>query len=253
MSFSTRVRCVLAVFDYLSFAVGGSMISLMLLLIRPFLSERQRVHVGSRILQYSWKVMCWLLSVTRNLELHVPDRDKMAALRGSIVVSNHPSLIDVVILTSIMPDSMLVVSPKLLRWRFLRPILHGLCIINDGDTAHFIRQSEDCLSKGFNIIIFPEGTRTTPGVKSRIHRGASRLSLLTGRPLLPVHIQTDMPFLTKEYPWWYVGAHCPEFVVTLAEPIRGELQPGETMHAACVRVSREVAARILPEQESAVS
>ena len=249
MSLSTRIRCVLAVFDYLCFAVGGSIISLMLLLIRPFMSARRRVHVGSRILQYSWKLMCGLLSVTRNLTLRVPHRDKMAKLSGAVIVANHPSLIDVVILTSIIPDSMLVVSPKLMRWPFLRPILHGLCIINDGDTASFIRQAEEGLRQGFNIIIFPEGTRTTPGVKSRVHRGSARLSLATGSDIYPIHIQTDMPFLTKEYPWWYVGTHCPEFVVTLTDPIRARQLEGETMHAACVRLTQEIAKRILPEQQ----
>ena len=253
MSFSTRIRCVLAVFDYLCFALGGSVLSLVLLLIRPLMSARLRVHVGSRMLQCSWKLMCCLLSLTRNLSLRTPDRSRMAALRGSVIVANHPSLIDVVILASIIPGCKLVVSPKLMRWRFLRPILHGLCIINNGDVAYFLSQAEECLEQGFNIIIFPEGTRTTPGVRSRIHRGAARLSMLTERPLIPIRIQTDMPFLTKDYPGWYVGEHCPEFVVTMQAPICGGMQPGESAHAACVRLSREIAERILPDQEGAGS
>lgn len=249
MSLSTRVRCVLAVADYLFFGIGGSVVSLILLLIRPFLSERKRVQVGSRVLQSSWKLMCRLLHFTRNLDLHAPQKEQMAQLRGSIIVASHPSLIDVVILASIIPDCKLVVSPKLLRWRFLRPILNGLCIINNGDTGFFMEQAEACLRQGFNLIIFPEGTRTTPGVKSRMHRGAFHLSLLTGHPLVPIRIQTDMPFLTKEYPWWYVGEHCPNFTLTLTEPIQAEQLPGESRHAAAVRLCSEVRARLLPEQE----
>lgn len=248
MSFATRVRCGLAVFCYVCFGLGGTFVSLVLLLISPFLSEKKRVKAGSRVLQSSWKLMCLLLRMTRNLSLRVPERDAMAHIRGSIIVANHPSLIDVVILASIIPYCKLVVSPKLMRWRFLRPILRGLCIINNGDTAYFMQQAETCLKQGFNIIIFPEGTRTTPGVASRMQRGSFHVALLTGCPLYPIHIHTDMPFLTKEYPWWYVGERCPRFTLTLTPPIHAKMQPGESRHGAAIRVCREVAARILPEQ-----
>ena len=247
MSFSTRVRCVLAVVAYVCFGLGGACISVFLLLISPFLSERRRVWVGSRVLQWSWKLMCGLLRVTRNLSLAVPERAAMARLRGAIVVANHPSLIDVVILASVIPGCKLVVKPQLLRWCFLRPILRGLCIINNGDTASFLQQAQTCLSQGFNVIIFPEGTRTTPGVKSRLQRGAFHMSLLTGGPLQPIRIQTDMPFLTKEYPWWYVGEHCPHFRLSLCSPIHADLQPGESRHAAAVRLAHQTAACIFAE------
>ena len=246
MSLSTRVRCILAVVCYIAFGIGGSFISLVLLLCF-FLPERARVCVGSKVLQYSWKLMCVLMGMTRNLSLRVPDKKKMRAIRGSIVVANHPSLIDVVILTSIIPGSKLVANSKLLRWRFLRPILKGLCITNDTGAELFIEQAKHALDDGFNIIIFPEGTRTTPGKVSKLQRGAFQLALQSGYPLVPIHIHTDGPFLTKEYPWWYVGEHCPHFTLTLGEPIEALVQEDETRHAAAVRLSQTVAAFILPE------
>lgn len=249
MSLSTRVRCVLAVMCYIAFGIGGSMISLILLLCF-FLPERARVCVGSKVLQYSWKLMCALMSMTWNLALRVPDKKKMKAIRSSIVVANHPSLIDVVILTSIIPGSKLVANSKLLRWRFLRPILRGLCITNDTGAEQFIAQAKQALDSGFNVIIFPEGTRTTPGKVSKLQRGAFQLALQSGYSLVPIHIHTDGPFLTKEYPWWYVGEHRPHFTLSLGAPIVAELEDGETRHAAAVRLSREVAAFILPQQQA---
>ena len=245
MSLSTRVRCVLAVMCYIAFGIGGSMISLILLLCF-FLPKRARVCVGSKVLQYSWKLMCALMSMTWNLALRVPDKKKMKAIRSSIVVANHPSLIDVVILTSIIPGSKLVANSKLLRWRILR----GLCITNDTGAEQFIAQAKRALDDGFNVIIFPEGTRTTPGKVSKLQRGAFQLALQSGYPIVPIHIHTDGPFLTKEYPWWYVGEHCPHFTLSLGAPMLAELESGETRHAAAVRLSREVAAFILPQQQA---
>lgn len=248
MSLSTRVRCVLAVMCYLAFGIGGSLISVLLLLCF-FLPERARVRVGSKVLQYSWKMLCCMMSMTRNLSLRVPDKKKMQRIRGSIVVANHPSLIDVVILTSIIPGSKLVANSKLQRWRFLRPILKGLCITNDMGAEQFMTQAKHALDNGFNVIIFPEGTRTTPGKVSKLQRGAFQLALQSGYPLVPIHIHTDGPFLTKEYPWWYVGEHCPHFTLSLGDPVVAQVQEGETRHAAAVRISRTVADFILPGQD----
>lgn len=239
MSWSTRIRSALAVFDYVFFGMGGSCVSLILLVISPF-CRKKKAHIGSRVLQYSWKLMCFVLRITYNLKLTVPQKAQMEQIRRSIIVANHPSLIDVVILTSIIPKCMLIVKPALLRWPFLRPILKHLCIINDGNTPQMLQQAAIAMRKGFNIIIFPEGTRTTPGKKSKLHRGAFHLAIHSHAPLVPIHIDANPPFLTKEYPWWYVGERCPHFTLTLHSPIYAQENP--SAHKEAVRLSNTVAA-----------
>ena len=137
MSTSTRLRCVLAVMDYFFFGLGGLCISVVLVLIRPLFPRMER-PLGSFVLRYSWKLMCLLLRCTWNLRLHAPQKKEMEQLRSAIIVANHPSLIDVVILASIIPRCMLIVKPALLRWPFLRPILRRLCIVNNGDAQQML-------------------------------------------------------------------------------------------------------------------
>ena len=238
MSFTTRVRCALAVMDYFLFGFGGLIVSVILLIIRPLFPDREQV-LGSRTLQYSWKLMCGLLHCTWNLRLKVPQKREMEQLRSSIIVANHPSLIDVVILASIIPHSMLIVKKSLLRWPFLRPILRRLCIVNDGDSTNMIRLACDAMNKGFNVIIFPEGTRTRSTHKNKLHRGAFHMAIQSGAPLVPVHIHTSQPFLTKEVPWWYVGRHCPVFTLTLHPAI--DANATDSPHRESVRLCKEIA------------
>lgn len=241
MSIATRIRCVLAVIDYFIFGIGGLCVSIVLLILRPFVPSRER-ELGSKTLQYSWKFMCLVLRASRNLHLNAPQKKEMNQIRSSIIVANHPSLIDVVILTAIIPKCMLIVKPALLRWPFLRPILRRLCIVNDGNSINMLEQSQEALKNGFNIIIFPEGTRTSPGKKSKLHRGAFHLAIRSGSPLVPIRIETSEPFLTKESPWWYVGKHCPVFTLTMHQPIMA--RQGEAAHPEAVRLCKEVAIKL---------
>ncbi|MBR5194581.1 MAG: 1-acyl-sn-glycerol-3-phosphate acyltransferase [Akkermansia sp.] len=242
MSIPTRVRCALAVMDYFLFGFGGLCVSVVLLILRPFFPARKERELGSKTLQYSWKLMCMLLRSTWNLRLHAPQKREMEQIRSSIIVANHPSLIDVVILTAIIPKCMLIVKPALMRWPFLRPILRRLCIVNNGDSNELLKHAQEAIEQGFNIIIFPEGTRTTPGKKNKLHRGAFHLAIRSGAPIVPIRIDTSQPFLTKEVPWWYVGEHCPVFTLTLHEPQLA--RQGEPAHPEAVRLCGEIASRL---------
>lgn len=238
MSMTTRLRCALAVMDYFLFGLGGLLISAFLLLLRPFVPKYEQA-LGSKVLQYSWKLMCLLLRCTWNLKLNAPDKARMKQIRSSIIVANHPSLIDVVILTSIIPKCMLIVKPGLLRWPFLRPILKSLCIVNDGNSEAMLSKATEALQRGFNIIIFPEGTRTSPGRRNKLHRGAFHLAIRSGAPIVPIRIQTSQPFLTKEAPWWYVGEHCPLFTLSLNPAILA--QSIDSPHKEAVRLCQQTA------------
>jgi 1-acyl-sn-glycerol-3-phosphate acyltransferase len=49
-----------------------------------------------------------------------------------------------------------------------------------------VDQSRERLRRGFSIIVFPEGTRVTPGTEGTYQVGGAWLALKTGAPVLPV-------------------------------------------------------------------
>lgn len=232
MSISTRIRCVLAVCDYFLFGLGGSLISLLIMPIQLIAPPNIARRWGCFLVRHSWKLMCLLLHTTRNLDLTIDNAKTLRHLRSRIVVANHPSLIDIVILASQIPNSVLMIKSKLMRWRIFRPIFSTLCIINDRGPQIFFDEASAALKQGFNVIIFPEGTRSTPGVAPRLQRGAFHLAAITGTPLVPIRITTSEPFLTKQTPWWYVGKHCPHFQLEVMPEIPAQTETNETKRRA---------------------
>ena len=117
------------------------------------------------------------------VEGHVPSAEEV---RNTVIIANHPTLIDYMILTSFLPENTTcVVSGRLMR-SFMRHIIsHMLYISNDLplEDWHALINPEDA------ILIFPEGTRSFHhDWKIRFRRGASNLALRLGRDIIPVRI-----------------------------------------------------------------
>lgn len=124
--------------------------------------------------------------------------------KGAILAANHPSLIDIVCLLSIVPEATTIVKASLLKNWFTRaPILGAGYIPNDaGPEALGLLEAE--LSRGVSFVIFPEGTRTPIRLSEmpKMHRGTAQLALHANRPITPVRISAHPRWLTKDAVWW---------------------------------------------------
>ena len=69
----------------------------------------------------------------------------------------------------------------------------------------FMNQATKDLIDGYNIIIFPEGTRTIKNKPVHLHRGFAHLQIHSGHDIQPIHIQNKPHILGKNSPWWDVG------------------------------------------------
>ena len=86
----------------------------------------------------------------------------MANLSGKIIVASHPTFIDIVILIGLIPNSTCLAKKDTLKNPLFRNIVKSIYIINDIDLDDFKTETDKFLKEGFNIIIFPTGTRTKP-------------------------------------------------------------------------------------------
>ncbi|MFF7707619.1 1-acyl-sn-glycerol-3-phosphate acyltransferase [Pseudomonas sp. NPDC007930] len=123
---------------------------------------------------------------------------------GQMVIANHPSLIDVVFLIGLMRNANCVVKQSLWRNPFTRgPVRAAQYISNDGSLA-MLDTAVAALQGGQALIIFPEGTRTTPGQAPAFHRGAAAIALRGARVITPVTIRVTPTTLTKAEPWYRI-------------------------------------------------
>lgn len=130
------------------------------------------------------------------------DRDVFRSLKSRIIVANHPSHLDVVMLISLIPNADVIVRGDLAKNFVVREIIRRLYILNSIDFNSMVSACKKSLDQGNCIVIFPEGTRTPRSGLMRLKKGAARLSLLTGTAIVPVHIGgTDKYGLGKGDPW----------------------------------------------------
>ena len=108
--------------------------------------------------------------------------------KPAVIVANHSSHLDLLCMLALHPK-MIIMTKK---WVWHNPLY-----------AHIIRYAEflpvdgidehkpklrNLVSRGYSIMIFPEGTRTHDGRLGRFHKGAFMLAEELGLELLPVYI-----------------------------------------------------------------
>ena len=85
--------------------------------------------------------------------------------------------------------------------------------------VQLVEESRRRLQTGDSLILFPEGTRTTPGESIRLQRGAANIALRAGADMLPVTIQLSATWLTKHSHWYNVPMQRPHFIIRAHAPI----------------------------------
>ncbi len=193
------LRAILGGFFYLMFGVGGLLFSFALLFPVPQSAAR-------RVLRSLFGFFVWLGGITRLFRVDVSqeDRKRFASLSGAVVVSNHQTLIDAVILISLLGDSVCVTKEAVSRNPFMRVVARSVLVVNDGPVA-VMRQAVRYLSEGVNVLVFPEGTRVPQKAREHVfRRGAAHIAIQAKAPVGLVLIECDETVLAKGQPWWDV-------------------------------------------------
>ncbi len=112
--------------------------------------------------------------------------------QAGIVLAKHQSAWETLALQDIFPPQVWVLKRELLRVPFLG---WGLAMLSPiaidrgaGREAmqQLLDQGKDRLTRGFWVVIFPEGTRVAPGERGKYRPGGATLAAYTGAPVVPV-------------------------------------------------------------------
>lgn len=123
---------------------------------------------------------------------------------GQLVLANHPTLIDIVFLISRIPAINCIVKEKLLHNPFTKGAIMNAGYISNGVSEQMIRQCVEGLNAGDSLIIFPEGTRTSPNREFKFQRGAARIALQANATVTPVIISCTPSTLSKSDKWYQI-------------------------------------------------
>ena len=139
---------------------------------------------------------------------------------GKIIVSTHPTFIDIMILIGLYDNSLCLAKKELLNNIFLKNIIKNVYIPNNIEFDEFKRICTEALNDGYNIIIFPTGTRTVEGEALKIHKGAAALQIASGADIVPIKLECDYPFLQKGQPIYDASDRLISYTINQLDPIK---------------------------------
>ena len=238
-------RSVLGGFFFVAYALGSLVLGAVLF---PPLALLRARRAQRALVKASWRLFVWAARVTGlfRVEISPEDRARLAASRGCVVVANHPTLIDVVVLTSLLPDATAVAKAAAGRNFFYSLIVKGAFLMND-DPARLVEESASLLASGVNLIMFPEGTRTPVDAQKREwRRGAAQLAIRARAPLLPVSVVCDPSVLAKGQPWHDLAGRTVIWRIRVHEAIAPDSFPQQASRSASILLMDSLRKKILP-------
>lgn len=129
-------------------------------------------------------------------------QDEVLKIRASVVVCNHVSYLDPILLIALFERHKTIVKARFFRVPVFRRFLELSGYIpssSNGETSDTVvkrlEKMDAYLASGGNLFVFPEGTRSRDGTVGPLNKGAFKIARLCRRPIKVLFIcNTDKLF-----------------------------------------------------------
>jgi 1-acyl-sn-glycerol-3-phosphate acyltransferase len=203
------------------FGIAGILVSLLVfpvLFLLP-LGRVRRARLARALIAKSFWLFTRLLAALRLIRPQLASIPDFQAGIGSVIIANHPTLIDVVYLLSRLPDCICIVNLGVWNNPCMRVPVRTAGFVPNRDAEQLI---EDCVSRlmaGQSILLFPEGTRSHPDKLRAFQRGFATIAIRSGAPVLPLVITCTPPTLSKGRAWYQMASRCCDLILYVRDPI----------------------------------
>lgn len=132
----------------------------------------------------------------------VRGRERLPWRAPAVIVANHLSMVDILVLYGLHRPFKWVSKESLFRVPFLgwNMALNGYVPLRRGASESIRRMYARCrelLAQGSPVLLFPEGTRSASGALQPFKDGAFRLAMQAGVPVIPVALSGTWDTLPK--------------------------------------------------------
>lgn len=195
--------------------VGGGVLAMVIMPVSELFLGKS-VDRTQYFIHHIFRFYLRVLQICGMIKLDIYGLENLQMGGGRIVIANHPSLLDVVILMSIIPKPQCIVKHQLWKHSFLGSLMRSANYIpNDLPPEQLMERCKEAMDRGQILILFPEGTRTKPNTALHFQRGFANIAMFASAQIQPVVIDCQPPVLFKGEPWWYVTQQVPHFRVTI--------------------------------------
>jgi 1-acyl-sn-glycerol-3-phosphate acyltransferase len=159
---------------------------------------RRRRGIAWALASYTGGFFAIACFLARGLRIEVPGRAQLRQTSGSVVVCNHISFLDPLLLVSLLPRVITIVRPDFFHVPIFGWLLRGAGFLG----PHLFAEGQPWIDKvarhlrsGGNLLIFPEGTRSRDGKLAPFKKGAFYLAKHLAAPILVLKLTgTDQVF-----------------------------------------------------------
>jgi 1-acyl-sn-glycerol-3-phosphate acyltransferase len=192
-------------YEYFAMLLGLGALTNLCLLGLPFvviclcLPNRWRKTIGRTTISFAFRFYLRFLRLFCWVRLDASALDALKSDNSLIVVANHPSLLDAVILLSRLPLATCVMKAKLRGNLLFGPVARFSGYITNDDPLQLIKQACSELASGAQLVIFPESTRTTEETVNAFGLTTALIALRSNTPIQTVFLDFSTRYLGKSW------------------------------------------------------
>ena len=169
----------------------------------------------------SFKLFARCLRTLKVADIDTSQVRQLQEAKGCILIANHPTLLDYVFIASELPEVDCLVKAQLTQNFFLKGVVKAADYLLNNASEEILKDCHERLNKGHNILIFPEGTRTVPGMELKLKRGVAHIALRCNAPIKIIGVKCTERWLDKASEWYQIPRARPSIKLVNA----GELKP----------------------------
>lgn len=187
----------ISLFAFTYFVFGSLLVTVLGFLVvklNPFFKKTSKRIYHTMISSWTWSLMY----IMGNFRKSVVNPQKEKFRPPAVVIANHQSFLDILIMTMLYPRVILFTN----KWVYNSPVFGA--VVRMADYYHVAMGAEESVEKlekhvknGYSIVIFPEGTRSPDASIRRFHKGAFYLAEKLKLDILPVVIHGTANTMSK--------------------------------------------------------
>ncbi|HOL64768.1 MAG TPA: lysophospholipid acyltransferase family protein [Accumulibacter sp.] len=207
MTEDTRATSLWSTYESVAMVLGLGTFALACLIWLPLamVADRLLPHragrwLGRTVVRVAFRGYLGFLGVFCACRFDLRELDRLHDDGPLILVANHPSLLDAVLILSRVPNTVCVMKTALMD----NPLLGAAArlarfIRNDPPLAMFLDAGEE-LAAGARLLIFPEGTRTRDFPLQACQQSTALLARRSKAAVQTLLIEYSTPYLGKHWP-----------------------------------------------------
>jgi 1-acyl-sn-glycerol-3-phosphate acyltransferase len=206
--------------SFVAVGVGGVFVFPVLNIV---IQKRQlRSMLARHVISITFRCIVGLMRIMGVFRYEISGIERLKR-NGLLILANHPTLIDIVFLMAFVKRADCIVKSGLWRNPFTHSTVRAAAYVRNDHGVQFIEDCVAAIRRGGNLIIFPEGTRTSSNGSLVLKRGAANIAVRGSCNITPVLIRCTPPMLAKGQKWWRLPHHPSHFTIAVGEDI--DVQP----------------------------